>query len=63
MTMGLDIDDPNFLSCRHSSTGQQIFYNLELAALLLQNTNIYLIIEIPSHLILVRLPYTIIKQF
>jgi len=25
MTMLLDIDDPDFLSCRHFSTGQQVF--------------------------------------
>jgi len=56
--MVLDIGDPDFLSCRHFSTGQQVFYNLELAALLLLNTNIYLINEIPSYLIVVRRQYT-----
>ena len=44
--MILDIDDPDFLSCRHFSIGQQLFYNLELDALLLLNTIIYLINEI-----------------
>ena len=27
-----DSFDPNFLSCRHFSIGQQVFYNLGLAA-------------------------------
>jgi len=45
MTVVLDIDDPGFLSCRHFSSGQQVFYNLEFAALQLLNTNIYLINE------------------
>ena len=54
MAMILDIDDPDLLSCRHFSIGQQVFYNLEIAALLLLNTNIYLIKEIPSYLIVVR---------
>jgi len=52
--MILDIDDPDFQSCLHFSIGQQIFYNLELANLLLLNTNIYLINEIPFYLIVVR---------
>ena len=47
-TIIFDIDDPDFLSCRHFSIGQQLFYNLELAALLLPNTNTYLINEIPD---------------
>jgi len=42
MTLILDIDDPDFLLCRHFSTGQHVFYNLELAATLLLNTNMYL---------------------
>jgi len=54
MTMILDIDDPDFLSYRHFSIGQQVFYNLELAVLLLLNTNIYLINEIQSNLIVVK---------
>jgi hypothetical protein len=58
MTMVLDIDDPDFVSCRHSSTGQPEFCNLELAALLLLNTIMYLISEIPSYLIDVRWQYT-----
>ena len=58
MTMILDIDDPDFLSCRHFSIEQQVFYNLELAALLLLNTNIYVINEIPSYLIVVGRYYT-----
>ena len=53
MTMILDIDDPDFLSCRHFCIKQQVFYNLELVALLLPNTVIYLINEIPSYLIVV----------
>ena len=28
MTKVLDIDDPDFLSCRHFSTGQEVFYIL-----------------------------------
>jgi len=50
----LDIDDPDFLSCRHFSIEQQVFYNLELAASLLLNTNIYRINEMLSYLIVVR---------
>jgi len=34
MTVVLDIDDPDFLSCPHFSSGQQVFCNLEFAALL-----------------------------
>ena len=33
MTLILDIDVLDFLSCRHFSIGQQVFYNLELASL------------------------------
>jgi len=40
MTMILDIDDPDFMSCRNFSSGQQVFYNLKFAALQLLNTNI-----------------------
>jgi len=54
MTMILDTDDPDFLSCRHFSSGQQLFYNLELADLLLLNTILYLINEIPFYLIVIR---------
>jgi len=54
MTMVLDFEDPDFLSCRHFSSEQQVFYTLELAVLLLLNTNICLINEIPSYLIVVR---------
>ena len=49
-----DIDDPDFLSSRHFSVRQKVFYNLELAALLLLNTNINLINKILSYLIVVR---------
>jgi len=53
--MILDIDDPDFLSVdRHFSVEQQVFCNLELAALLLLNTNIHLINEIPSYLTVVK---------
>jgi hypothetical protein len=66
MTMIFDIDYPDFLSCRHFPTEQEVFYNLQLAALLLLNTNIYIYIyiymyltnEIPSYLIVVRRWYT-----
>jgi hypothetical protein len=56
--MILDIDDPDFLSCRHFSIEQQVSCNLEIAALPLLNTIIYLINEVPSYLIVLRRYYT-----
>jgi hypothetical protein len=43
-----DIDDPDFLSSRHFSVRQQVFYNLELAALLVLNTSIHLMKYYPT---------------
>ena len=40
MTVILNIDHPDFLSCRHFSVGQQVSYNSEIAALVFMNTNI-----------------------
>jgi len=48
------IDDPGSLTCRHFCIQQQVFYDLEIAVLLLLNTNIWLINEIPSYLIASR---------
>ena len=50
MTLILDIDDPDYyLQSRHFFIEQEVFYILERAALL-NDTNIYLINEIPSYL-------------
>jgi hypothetical protein len=54
MTIVLDIDDPEFLSRGHHSSGQKVFYTLEFSALQLLNTNMYVINGIPSYLIVVR---------
>jgi hypothetical protein len=58
MKLIFDIGDPDFLSCRHFSVRQQVFCSLELAALLLLNTNMYRINEIPSYLIVIKRQYT-----
>jgi hypothetical protein len=51
MTLIPDVDDPDFLSCRHFPIEQQVFYILDPAAfLLLNNTSLYLVNEILSDL-------------
>ena len=59
-----DIDDPDFLSSRLFSISQQVLYNLELAALLLLNTNIYLIMKCrhSDHNLLVAKIHTSLKK-